>query len=149
MSKRQADNSEVDNSEVDNSEVDNGVTTLPTVDGVGETLDRLAALATSRGMKLFARIDFGQDAAAAGLTLKPMQLLILGNPASGTPLLAAAPSAGLDLPLKVLAWQDDSGRNWLSFNAPEYLRQRHGFPAALTANIAGLAALAQAAARGG
>jgi uncharacterized protein (DUF302 family) len=132
---------------VDNHGVGNGVTTFPTADGVGETLDRLAALATSRGMKLFARIDFSKDAAAAGLTLKPMQLLILGNPVSGTPLLAAAPSAGLDLPLKVLAWQDESGRNWMSFNAPEYLQQRHGFPVALTANIAGLAALVQAATR--
>jgi uncharacterized protein (DUF302 family) len=134
---------------VDNNGVDTGITTLPTADGVGETLDRLSALATSRGMKLFARIDFSKDAAAAGLTLKPMQLLILGNPASGTPLLAAAPSAGLDLPLKVLAWQDESGRNWISFNAPEYLQRRHGFPAALCVNIAGLAALVQAAARGG
>jgi uncharacterized protein (DUF302 family) len=130
------------------SEVGNGVTTLPTIDGVGETLDRLAALAVSRGLKLFARIDFAKDAAAVGLTLNPMQLLVLGNPASGTALLAAAPSAGLDLPLKVLAWQDESGRHWISFNAPEYLQQRHGFAVALTANIAGLAALVQAAARG-
>jgi uncharacterized protein (DUF302 family) len=127
----------------------NGIITLPTAGDVAQTLDRLQALATSRGMKLFARIDFSKDAAAAGLTLKPMQLLILGNPLGGTALLAAAPSAGLDLPLKALAWQDDSGRHWISFNTAEYLQQRHGFPADLSANIAGLAALVQAAARAG
>jgi uncharacterized protein (DUF302 family) len=131
------------------SDDNNGIRNLPTVDGVAQTLDRLEALALARGMKLFARIDFSKDAAAAGLSLKPMQLLILGNPLGGTPLLAAAPSAGLDLPLKALAWQDDAGRNWISFNAPEYLQQRHGYPAGLTANIAGLAALVQAAARAG
>jgi uncharacterized protein (DUF302 family) len=127
----------------------NGITTFATADGVAQTLDRLETLATGRGMKIFARIDFSKDAAAAGLTLRPMQLLILGNPVGGTPLLAAAPSAGLDLPLKALAWQDDSGRNWISFNAPEYLQHRHGFPAGLTANIAGLAGLVRAAAAAG
>jgi uncharacterized protein (DUF302 family) len=72
-----------------------------------------------------------------------MQLLILGSPLSGTPLMAAAPSVALDLPLKVLAWQDDSNRCWVSFNAPEYLQERHGFPEALMANIAGLQKLVQ------
>ena len=72
-----------------------------------------------------------------------MQLLILGSPVGGTPLMVAAPSVALDLPLKVLAWQDDSNRCWVSFNAPEYLQERHGFPEALMANIAGLQKLVQ------
>ena len=97
----------------------------------------------AKGMTVFARINFSKDAAAVGLALRPTQLLILGSPASGTPLMAAAPSVALDLPLKVLAWQDDSNRCWVSFNAPEYLQQRHGFPEGLMANIAGLQKLVQ------
>jgi uncharacterized protein (DUF302 family) len=120
-----------------------GIKTLASAGGVDVTLDRLAELAKSRGMIVFARIDFSKDAAAAGLALRPMQLLILGSPAAGTPLMAAAPSVALDLPLKVLAWQDDSNRCWVSFNTPEYLQQRHGFPEALMANIVGLQKLVQ------
>jgi uncharacterized protein (DUF302 family) len=97
-------------------------------------------------MTIFARINFAKDAAAVGLKLQPTQLLILGNPVGGTPLMAATPGVALDLPLKVLAWQDETNRCWVSFNTPEYLQQRHGFPAALTANIAGLEKLVQAAA---
>jgi uncharacterized protein (DUF302 family) len=120
-----------------------GIKTLASAGGVDVTLDRLEELAKSRGMIVFARIDFSKDAAAAGLALRPMQLLILGSPAAGTPLMAAAPSVALDLPLKVLAWQDDSNRCWVSFNTPEYLQQRHGFPEALMANIVGLQKLVQ------
>jgi uncharacterized protein (DUF302 family) len=124
----------------------NGIKVLAAVSGVNETLDRLENLARKRGMTIFARINFAKDAAAAGLKMQPTQLLILGNPVGGTPLMVAAPSAALDLPLKVLAWADGSDRCWLSFNTPEYLQQRHGFPAALIANIAGLEKLVQAAA---
>jgi len=122
-----------------------GIRVLAASSGVDETLDRLESLAKKRGLTVFARIDFARDAAAAGLKLAPTQLLILGNPAGGTPLMMATPGAALDLPLKVLAWDDGSGRCWVSFNTPEYLRQRHGFPAALIANIAGLEKLVQAA----
>lgn len=122
-----------------------GIKTLASGSGVDETLDRLAELAQSRGMIVFARINFSKDAAAVGLKLRPTQLMILGSPAGGTPLMAAAPSVALDLPLKVLAWQDEANRCWVSFNAPEYLQQRHGFPEALTANIAGLQKLVQSA----
>ncbi|HEX3951096.1 MAG TPA: DUF302 domain-containing protein [Steroidobacteraceae bacterium] len=123
----------------------NGIRILAAPRGVDETLNRLEALAKSRGLIVFARIDFAKDAAAAALELRPTQLLILGNPAAGTPLMAAAPGAALDLPLKVLAWQDSADRSWVSFNTPEYLQQRHGFPAVLIANIAGLEKLVQAA----
>jgi len=121
-----------------------GITTLAASRGVDATLDRLESAAKSHGMTVFARINFSKDAAAVGLKLQPTQLLILGNPAGGTPLMAAAPKLALDLPLKVLAWADDSNRCWVSFNTPEYLQQRHGFPAALMANIAGLGRLVEA-----
>ena len=125
-------------------ETNNGIRILAAARGVDETLDRLETLAKGRGLRVFARINFAKDAAAAGLTLQPMQLLILGSPAAGTALMVAAPGTALDLPLKVLAWQD-ANRCWVSFNTPQYLQQRHGFPAELIANIAGLEKLVQAA----
>jgi uncharacterized protein (DUF302 family) len=130
-----------------NHAAEQGIKVLAASRGVDDTLDRLAILAKQRGMTVFARIDFAKDAAAAGLSMRPTQLLIIGNPVGGTPLMVATPGAALDLPLKVLAWQDESNRCWVSFNTPEYLQQRHGFPAALMANIAGLEKLVQASVR--
>jgi|SRR5277367_1554556 len=126
-------------------ESNNGIKVLAADGGVDRTLNALENVAKQKGMTIFARVNFAQDAAAAGLAMQPTQLLILGSPAAGTALMVAAPSVALDLPLKVLAWQDDSGRCWVSFNAPDYLQQRHGFPAELMANIAGLEKLVQAA----
>ena len=127
------------------NESDKGIKILAAASGVDETIDRLESLAQKRGLNVFARINFAKDAAAAGLTMPPTQLLILGSPAAGTPLMIAAPGVALDLPLKVLAWQDTANRCWVSFNSPEYLQQRHGFPAALMANVAGLEKLVLAA----
>jgi uncharacterized protein (DUF302 family) len=124
---------------------DKGIKVLAAANGVDATLDRLESLAKQRGLTVFARINFAKDAAAAGLTMPPTQLLILGSPAAGTPLMLAAPGTALDLPLKVLAWQDPANRCWISFNTAQYLQQRHGFPAALMANIAGLEKLVLAA----
>ena len=124
---------------------DKGIKVLAASSGVDATLDRLESLAKQRGLTVFARINFAKDAAAAGLSMPPTQLLILGSPAAGTPLMVAAPGTALDLPLKVLAWQDSANRCWVSFNTPQYLQHRHGFPAALTANIAGLEKLVLAA----
>jgi len=130
---------------VSDSDSDKGIKVLAASSGVDATMDRLESLAKQRGLTVFARINFAKDAAAAGLSMPPTQLLILGSPAAGTPLMVAAPGTALDLPLKVLAWQDPANRCWVSFNTPEYLQQRHGFPAALTANIAGLEKLVLAA----
>jgi uncharacterized protein (DUF302 family) len=127
------------------NEAQKGIRVLAAARGVDGTMDRLQSLAERRGMTVFGRINFAQDAAAVGLKMQPAQLLIFGNPAGGTPLMVATPGAALDLPLKVLAWADESNRCWVSFNTPEYLQQRHGFPAALIANIAGLEKLVQAA----
>jgi uncharacterized protein (DUF302 family) len=111
---------------------------------VPETLDRLEALARAKGLTIFASIDFSGDAERAGLRMRPSQMLLFGNPKAGTPLMVAAPSLAIDLPLKVLAWEDEQGQTWLSYNAPEYLLKRHGFPVELLANIAGVRALVEA-----
>ena len=126
-------------------ESDKGIKVMAASGGVGEIMDRLESLAKKRGLTVFARINFARDAAAAGLSMLPTQLLILGSPAAGTPLMLAVPGSALDLPLKVLAWQDAGNRCWVSFNTPEYLQQRHGFPPKLIANVAGLEKLVQAA----
>jgi uncharacterized protein (DUF302 family) len=127
------------------NEADKGIKIVAAASGVDETLDRLESLAKKRGLTVFARINFAKDAAAVGLSMQPTQLLILGSPVAGTPLMVAAPGTALDLPLKVLAWQDAANRCWVSFNTAQYLQQRHGFPAALMANVAGLEKLVQAA----
>ena len=127
------------------NESDKGIKVVAASNGVDETLDRLEILAKQRGLTVFARINFAKDAAAVGLTMPPTQLLILGSPAAGTPLMLAAPGSALDLPLKVLAWQDAAKHCWVSYNTPEYLQRRHGFPAALIANVAGLEKLVLAA----
>jgi uncharacterized protein (DUF302 family) len=128
------------------TESDNGVVDVRCQLPVAQTIDRLHALATAAGLTVLVRIDFSGDAQRAGLTMRPMQMLLFGNPRGGTPLMVASPRAGLDLPLKALAWEDSEGAVWLSFNAPEYLQTRHGFPPALIANIAGVRGLVQKAA---
>jgi len=130
-----------------NAGADNGMVNVAAHRSVSETVDRLEALVKSKQLTVFARIDFSGDAARAGLSMPPTQLLIFGNPKAGTPLMLAAPSVAIDLPLKALAWQDSGGQVWLSYNAPEYLRARHAFPETLVPNIAGIKALVEEAAR--
>jgi uncharacterized protein (DUF302 family) len=113
---------------------------------VSDTIDRLESLARSAGLLLFARIDFSGDAGRAGLTMRPMQMLLFGNPVAGTPLLIQAPRSGLDLPVKALAWQDANGKIWVSLNDPEYIARRQGLSAELAQRLAGAAELARKAA---
>jgi uncharacterized protein (DUF302 family) len=113
---------------------------------VAVTLDRLEALARARGLIVFARIDFSADAQRAGLTLRPMQQLVFGDPKAGTPLLAASPQTGLDLPLRALAWQDADGVVWVSSNDPGYIAARHGLTDELSARISGARGLIERAA---
>jgi len=123
-----------------------GLRMLPSSRTVSDVLSRVATLARARGLTLFAQIDFSGDAQRAGLALRPTGLVILGNPKGGTPLIAAAPTAAIDLPLKILAWQDEAGKTWVAYNEAEYVQARHRFPPDLAKNIAGLGALADAAA---
>lgn len=108
---------------------------------VAQTVERLVALLAGQGIRVFARIDFAADAAAAGLALRPEQLVIFGNPKAGTPLLAASPTVGLDLPLKALVFEDAAGATWIAWNDPAYVVGRHAVPAALAANLHGASAL--------
>jgi uncharacterized protein (DUF302 family) len=113
---------------------------------VVETMERLDSMLRARGVTVFARIDFSGDAQRAGLAMRPEQLLIFGNPKGGTPLMIAEPTAGLDLPFKVLAWEDAEGRTWLAYNTPEYIVARHGLDPAFAKNLAALLPLIEQAA---
>jgi uncharacterized protein (DUF302 family) len=123
-----------------------GVVRLPSRHPVATTIDRLQAGLEQRGILVFARIDFSGDAARAGLRMPPEQLLIFGNPRAGTPLMLQVPAAGLDLPLKVLVWEDAGAKVWVAYNDPGYLVQRYGLDAALAANLAAAVPLIEAAA---
>lgn len=123
-----------------------GLRILPTQHAVADVLQRVQSLARARGLTVFAQIDFSGDAERSGLALRPTGLVILGNPKGGTPLIVARPTVAIDLPLKILAWQDAEGHTWVAYNEPEYVQARHRFPPELLKNIAALGALAEAAA---
>jgi uncharacterized protein (DUF302 family) len=103
-----------------------GLTTIKSVHGPQDTMNRLEAAVKAKGMAVFARIDHSAGASAVGLSLRPTEVLIFGNARGGTPLMQAAQSIGIDLPLKALVWQDASGSTWLSYNDPAWLAKRHG-----------------------
>jgi uncharacterized protein (DUF302 family)/uncharacterized membrane protein YidH (DUF202 family) len=103
---------------------------------VDETVERLRNILESKGVTVFALVDHSGEAAKAGMTMRPTKLLIFGSPKAGTPLMVAAPSTAIDLPLKILVWEDGEGKIWLSYNSSEYLQERHGFPRELLQNIA-------------
>ena len=123
-----------------------GIERVASSRGFEETVAHFEQLLAAKGMILFAKIDFTGDAKRAGLTMPRTMLLVFGNPKGGTPVMVAAPSSALDLPLKVLISEEADARVWLSFNSPEYLAVRHGIPAELVANIAGIRGLVGAAA---
>jgi uncharacterized protein (DUF302 family) len=112
---------------------------------VPETLDRVDALLRAKGIKVFVRVDHSGEAEKAGLKMPPTQLLIFGNPKGGTPVMLAAPTAAIDLPLKALAWQDSDGKVWLSYNDPEYLKKRYGLTDDQIKTIAGTGSLIEQA----
>jgi uncharacterized protein (DUF302 family) len=125
---------------------DSGVTRITSQHSVTDTLARLESVLKERGVMIFARIDFSGDAARAGLTMRPEQMLIFGNPKAGTPLMQSAPAAGLDLPVKALVWQDASGQTQVAYNDPQYVIRRHGLDAAFAANLAAVVPLIERAA---
>jgi uncharacterized protein (DUF302 family) len=102
-----------------------GMATLRSVHGSQQTLDRLVDAAVARGMTIFARIDHGAGAREAGLPLRPTELVVFGSAKAGTLLMQAAPTIGIDLPLKALVWEDEAGATWLGYNDPLWLASRH------------------------
>jgi uncharacterized protein (DUF302 family) len=123
-----------------------GLQTILSNHSVDETVARLQSLLQEKGIKLFCLIDHSGEALAAGLTMRPAKLLIFGNPKAGTPIMVEAPSAAIDLPLKLLVAETESGKTLIFWNDPAWLEQRHDFPEHLTANLAAAEALAKAAA---
>src|SRR5208282_5806594 len=120
----------------------NGRVDVPSNHSVDETVERVKNILQSKGITLFALIDHSGEAEKAGMKMPPTKLLIFGNPKGGTPLMLAAPSVAIDLPLKILVWQDGQEKVWLSYNSPEYLQERHGLPQDLLQNIAVVGTLA-------
>jgi uncharacterized protein (DUF302 family) len=121
---------------------DNGIVSKPSNHSVDETVEKLKAILQAKGVTLFALIDHSGEAAKAGLKMPATKLLIFGNPKGGTPVMLAAPTSAIDLPLKILIWEDAAQKVWLSYNSPAYLQQRHGIPQELLQNIAAAEALA-------
>jgi len=119
----------------------NGVTQVLSIHPFAETFSRLESSVVSKGLAIFARVDFSGDAEKAGLVMRPTRMLLFGNPKAGTPLMVAAPTLAIDLPLKALVSQDEQGRVWVSYNSPQYLKERHNIPDELVKNISGIAAL--------
>lgn len=120
----------------------NGMINKPTSHSVDEAVEKLKTILQSKGIKLFALIDHSGEAEKAGLNMPPTKLLIFGNPKGGTPLMLVSPSIAIDLPLKLLIWEDPQGKRWISYNSPEYLQQRHDLPTDLLKNIAVIETLA-------
>src|SRR5437016_9272681 len=102
-----------------------GLVDLPSKHSVDETVEKLKGILQSKRVTLFAMIDHSGEAAKAGLKMRPTKLLIFGNPKSGTPVMLAAPSSAIDLPLKILIWEDAQQRVWVTYNSPAYLQERH------------------------
>jgi uncharacterized protein (DUF302 family) len=125
---------------------DKGIVDTPSRHSVEEAVETLKGALRSRGITLFALVDHSGEAEKAGLTMPPTKLLIFGSPKGGTPLMLAAPSTAIDLPLKILVWQDREAKVWVSYNSPEYLMERHGFPPELLQNIVVVQTLATIAA---
>jgi uncharacterized protein (DUF302 family) len=114
----------------------NGLIARPSPHSVPETARKLKEILDAKGIKLFALVDHSGEAARAGLSMPPTQVLIFGNPKAGTPVMLASPTSAIDLPLKILIAEDLSGRTWVSYNTPDYLKQRHGIPEELRPNLA-------------
>jgi len=113
---------------------------------VDETVGKLKAILKAQGVTLFALVDHSGEAEKAGFAMRPTKLLIFGSPKAGTPLMVAAPSIAIDLPLKILVWEDAQGKVWVSYNSPDYLKERHGLPQELVKNISAVETLATKAA---
>ena len=119
-----------------------GIVDKPSSHSVDQTVEKLKNILQAKGITLFALVDHSGEAEKVGMKMPPTKLLIFGSPKAGTPLMLAVPSVAIDLPLKILVWQDPQGKTWLSYNSPDYLEDRHSLPPELLQNIAVVDALA-------
>ena len=124
----------------------NGIVSIASNSSVEQTVTKILSILREKDIAVFALVDHSGEAAKAGLKMRPTRLVIFGSPKAGTPLMLAAPSIAIDLPLKLLVAEDEAGKVWISYNTAEYLRDRHQLPPELVQNIAVMAALAQKAA---
>jgi len=120
---------------------ENGLVRVASHYSVEETVQRLKAAFAEKGLQVFAVIDHSGEAEKVGLKMRPTKVVIFGSPKGGTPLMVAAPSLAIDLPLKALVAEDAEGKVWMTYNDPEYLQKRHGVPQALIGNLAGAGAV--------
>jgi uncharacterized protein (DUF302 family) len=120
----------------------NGIIDIPSNHSVDETVEKLKSILQSKGITLFALVDHSGEAKKVGMNMHPTKLLIFGNPKAGTPVMLAAPNSAIDLPLKILIWEDAQGKVWVSYNSPVYLQERHSLPPKLLQNIAVVETLA-------
>jgi uncharacterized protein (DUF302 family) len=125
--------------------MNNGLIHTASPHSVVETLQRLEAILKSKGLTIFALVDHSGEAAKVGMEMHPTKLVIFGSPRGGTPVMLAATSVAIDLPLKALVWEDDRGKVWITQNSPEYLKERHRIPDNLVTNLARAGALIQKA----
>ena len=123
-----------------------GLIDIPSNHSVDETVKKLEGILRAKGIALFALVDHSGEAAKAGMKMRPTKLLIFGNPKAGTPVMLAAPSSAIDLPLKILVWEDLQGKVWITYNSSKYLLERHKLPPDLLQNIAVIETLAAKAA---
>ncbi len=121
---------------------DRGIIDTPSNHSVDETVEKLKGILQARGVSLFALVDHSGEAEKAGMKMRPTKLVIFGNPKAGTPVMLAAPSSAIDLPLKILIWEDAEGKVWVTYNSPAYLQERHSLPPELLQNIAVVETLA-------
>jgi uncharacterized protein (DUF302 family) len=123
-----------------------GIIDKPSNHSVDQTVEKLKGILQAKGVALFALVDHSGEAEKVGMKIRATKLLIFGNPKAGTPLMLATPSIAIDLPLKILIWEDTQGKVWVSYNSPTYLQERHGLPPDLLQNIAVVETLAAKAA---
>jgi uncharacterized protein (DUF302 family) len=119
-----------------------GIIEMPSNQSVDQTIEALKKILAAKSVTLFALVDHSGEAQKVGLTMPPTKLLIFGSPKAGTPIMLAAPSSALDLPLKILVREDTDGKVWISYNSPAYLQHRHNIPPELLPNLAVVEALA-------
>ena len=127
-------------------DVESGLVDLPSNRSVEETVEKLTGILKTKGITLFALVDHSGEAEKAGIKMRPTKLVVFGNPKAGTPVMLASPTSAIDLPLKILVWEDANDKVWVTYNSPIYLQERHNIPPELLQNIAVIEPLAKKAA---